>query len=65
MYFLHKDSQVPPPFYNTTNKVGAIFIPFEDMSIYLDIIRNEKPIYAYLNSNKPEWNSIRTSNKHQ
>ena len=63
MYFLHKDSQVPAPVFNTGNKVGAIFLPFEEMPIYLDIVRNEKPIYAYLNSTKPEWNGIRTSNE--
>ena len=63
MYFLHEDSPVPPPVYITANKVGAIFLPFKDMSVYMDMVRNEKPIYAYLNSVKPEWNSIRTSNE--
>jgi len=63
MYFLHEDSIVPNPTYHVPNKVGAIFLPFKDMPIYLDIVRNEKPIYAYLNSTKPEWNSIKTSNE--
>lgn len=63
MYFLHKDSQVPSPVFHPNTKVGAIFLPFEDMPIYLDIVRNEKPIYAYLNSSKPEWNGISTSNE--
>jgi hypothetical protein len=63
MYFLHPDSPVPPPVYIPANKVGAIFLPFSDMPIYLDIVRNEKPIYAYLNTDKPEWNSIKTANE--
>ncbi|WP_397363550.1 hypothetical protein [Olleya sp. R77988] len=61
IYFLHEDSPVPAPTYIPANKVGAIFLPFKDMPMYLDIVRNEKPIYAYLNSTKPEWNSIKTS----
>lgn len=63
LYFLHEDSPVATPVYNASTKVGAIFLPFEDMPIYLDILRNEKPVYAYLNSTKPEWNSLRTSNE--
>lgn len=62
-YFLHEDSAVPPPVYIPANKVGAIFLPFKDMPVYMDMVRNEKPIYAYLNTAKPEWNSIKTSNE--
>ncbi len=63
MYFLHPDSPVPAPIYNPKTKAGAIFLPFKEMPVYLDIVRNEKPIYAYLNSDKPEWNSIKTANE--
>ena len=47
--------------YVVANKVGAIFLPFEDMDQYVDMVRNEKPIYAYLNSDHPQWNSLKTS----
>ena len=63
MYFLHEDSPVPPPVYIEANKVGAIFLPFRDMPMYMDLIRNEKPIYAYMNTAHPEWNGIKTSNE--
>jgi hypothetical protein len=33
------------------------------MQHYVDLVRNEKPVYAYLNSDKPQWNSISTSNE--
>ena len=46
MYFLHEDSLVPDPVYIVANKVGAIFIPFKEMPVYIDMIRNEKPIWA-------------------
>jgi len=60
-YFLTEDSPVPDSVYIEANKVGAIFCPFEEMSAYVDLVRNEKPIYAYLNSAKPEWNNLSTS----
>lgn len=60
-YFLTEDSPVPNSVYVEANKVGAVFRPFEEMSAYVDLLRNEKPIYAYLNSSKPEWNNLSTS----
>ena len=60
-YFLTDDSPVPDPVYVVKNKVGAIFLPFKEMGPFVDLLRNEKPIYAYLNSDRPEWNSISTS----
>ena len=46
--------------YAVANKVGAIFLPFKEMPPFVDLLRNEKPIYAYLNSDKPEWNYVRS-----
>jgi len=60
-YFLTDDSPVPKPVYVVANKVGAIFLPFKEMEPFIDLLRNEKPIYAYLNSDRPDWNSISTS----
>lgn len=60
-YFLTDDSPVPKPTYVVGNKVGAIFLPFKEIGPFVDLLRNEKPVYAYLNSEKPDWNSIKTS----
>ena len=60
-YFLAPGSQVAQPTYIVANKVGAIFRPFEEMAAYVDMLRNERPVYAYLNSDKPQWNSLKTS----
>jgi len=60
-YFLGEDSQVPAPVYIPANRVGAIFLPFAQMPPFVDLVRNEKPVYAYLNTDKPEWNSLKTS----
>jgi hypothetical protein len=59
-YFLTDDSPVPAPVYVVANKVGAIFLPFKEMPPFVDLVRNEKPLYAYLNSDKPEWNHLKT-----
>jgi len=59
-YFLTDDSKVPGPVYIVANKVGAIFLPFAEMGPFVDILRNEKPVYAYMNSTRPEWNQLYT-----
>jgi hypothetical protein len=41
--------------------VGAIFVPFSELYQYVDIARNEKPLYASLNSDNPNWMSLTTS----
>lgn len=61
IYGLHPTSAVPAPVYIEANKVGAIFIPFANLQNYIDLVRNEKPIHVYLNSDQPNWNSLRTS----
>lgn len=61
VYGLHPSSLVPNPVYIEANKVGAIFIPYVELHNYIDLVRNEKPIHAYMNSITPNWNSLRTS----
>lgn len=62
IYGLHPSSPVPPaPVYNVPAKSGAIFVPFSDLPSYVDIVRNEKPIYARLDSDHPEWMCLSTS----
>lgn len=62
VYGLHPDSPVPAaPVYNVSGNVGAIFVPFSDLSNYVDILRNERPVYATLNSDNPNWMGLRTS----
>jgi hypothetical protein len=61
VYGLHPSSPVPAPVYIEANKVGAIFIPFVELGQYVELVRYEKPINVYLNSDKPGWNSLRTN----
>lgn len=62
VYGLHPDSPVPPkPVYNIAGRVGAIFVPFCDLQNYVDIVRNERPVYAFLAADHPEWMCLKTS----
>lgn len=60
-YFLAADSPVPKPTYEVDEQVGAIFLPFDAMGAFVDLLRNEKPIYAHLDSDNPGSNQIRTT----
>jgi hypothetical protein len=62
VYGLHPDSPVP---FNAVcdieARVGAIFVPFDSLPSYVDIVRNEKPVYATLNSENPNAMGLSTS----
>jgi hypothetical protein len=54
IYGLHPDSPVPPSAVcNWSVRLGAIFVPFADLSAYVDIVRNEEPVYARITSDDP------------
>ena len=61
IYFAAPGSEMAPPLYFPDKKIGSINIPVKEMLHYVDLLRNEKPVYAYLNSDQPEWNHIFTS----
>jgi hypothetical protein len=64
VYGLHPSSPLPPaPVYNIAGNVGAIFVPFGDLPQYVDIVRNEKPVYATLNSEQPNWMGLTTASE--
>nr|TFG55318.1 MAG: hypothetical protein E4H34_00725 [Hyphomicrobiales bacterium] len=55
IYGLHPNSPVPPsPVCNWSVRLGAIFVPFADFPAYVDIVRNEKPVYARVTSDDPD-----------
>ncbi|MFQ5528627.1 MAG: hypothetical protein ACE5GX_20525 [Thermoanaerobaculia bacterium] len=61
IYFAAPGSAMAPPRYFPNTKFGSINVPVDEMPHYVDLVRNEKPVYAYLNSDNPQWNSISTS----
>lgn len=63
VYFLSPDSDYPTPEINIAEKSGAIFMPVGNMMAFVDVLRNEKPIYGHLRADQPSWTSITTSNE--
>jgi hypothetical protein len=59
VYGLHPASPVPPaPYCDDAMTHGAIFVPFGELQSYVDILRNEKPVYGRLD---PEGMTLSTS----
>lgn len=63
VYFLDQKSDVPTPQVNLDEQNGAIFMPMSDMSTFIDILRNEKPIYGHLRGDNPQLTSVTTTNE--
>lgn len=63
VYFLAADSAVPDPQVDIANRRGAIFMPISDIHAFVDILRNERPIFGHLRGDYPQWTSVTTSNE--
>jgi len=48
LYLIFRDPSdtLPPNTYNSTSKIGVAYQPFSQFQHYLDLIRNEKPIWV-------------------
>ncbi len=60
-YFPADDSPVPAPTTTIGGKWGPVFLPKELMGQWTDMLRNEKPLYGYINTGHPEWTNVSTS----
>ncbi len=59
--FLADGSPYPQPIFEVDKKKGYMFMPMSDMLAFVDILRNESPIYGHLRGDRPEWTSVTTS----
>ncbi len=61
--FVAKDSLYPDPIIEGEGegKKGYMFMPISDMQAFVDILRNEKPIFGHLREDNPEWTSVTTT----
>jgi hypothetical protein len=49
VYGLHPRSLVPTSAYcDPTETFASIFVPFADLHQYVDLVRNERPVYGHL-----------------
>lgn len=63
VYFLSPDSDVPAPQVEIGDRRGAIFMSIGDIHAFVDILRNEKPIFGHLRGDYPQWTSVTTGNE--
>ena len=63
VYFLAPDSDTPAPQVDIANRRGAIFMPINDLFAFVDILRNESPIFGHLRGDFPQWTSVTTTNE--
>lgn len=61
VYMLDDASAYPTPVIELDHNRGYMFLPFRDINILVDLLRNEHPIYAHLRGDRPEWTSITTT----
>src|SRR5687767_7514880 len=62
VYFLHPGSE-GENFYKPGEDWAAAFVPAEHYLWYMDLLRNEKPVFAQVNSDTPEWNRLFTGSE--
>lgn len=60
VYILDDMSPVPVNTFIPERKRGTIFVPRWQFEWFIDLVRNEKPVYCYLNSDAPNWNALYT-----
>ncbi|MEO1287315.1 MAG: hypothetical protein AAFV93_06070 [Chloroflexota bacterium] len=63
VFFLADFSDFPDPQVDLANKTGAMFLPMSDMRTFVDVLRNEKPIYGHLRGDDPQLTSVTTTNE--
>lgn len=59
--FVAPESAVPLPIFDQEKNKGYMFMPISDLLAFVDILRNESPIFGHLRGDRPEWTSVTTS----
>lgn len=59
--FYGPESRFPEPIFDQENKKGYMFMPISDIMAFVDILRNEKPIFGHLRGDRPDWTSVTTT----
>ncbi len=59
--FIAPDSPVPAPSFNADERKAAMYMPISDLMAFVDTLRNEKPIYAFLDDARPDLISVLTN----
>ena len=63
IYFHKTDDPNVEPYdneVNINNMRATVFVPYYQYPIFIDLLRNESPIYALLDSDRPQYINIST-----
>ena len=61
IFFIPTDYNIPNNQTDFPKKTGWMFLPKEDYPFFIDLLRNEKPIYGHIYETVPQANRIATS----
>jgi len=60
VYFVPDGKKLPAGSCNISDKRGVIFRPISQMNLYLDILRNEKPVFVGMDDEYPSDSCVTT-----
>ncbi|MDT8435263.1 MAG: hypothetical protein RRA92_00785, partial [Gemmatimonadota bacterium] len=52
-YFLPAGAEMPAPLWNEDARVAVTFLPYDALLPFVDMLRNEKPIYGNIDTENP------------
>lgn len=61
VYFVDDGTPVPDPFYDVPNNKGFMFLDARFVGPFVDMLRNERPVYGHLRGDRPDWMSVTTA----
>ena len=59
VYFVNPGT--PTPQASVSNNIGIIYRPFDQMSAWLDVLRNEQPLYVYAHASAPDLSGVHSA----
>ena len=63
VYFVDDESPMPDPVLSRDGNVVTLFLRRELMPLWIDVLRNEKPIFGVIDTAHPSASHIATKNE--
>lgn len=62
-YFIPEAETPPDAIWNEDGRVGCAFLPFDALPAFVDILRNERPVMANIDTDRPADSFINTGDE--
>jgi hypothetical protein len=63
VYFVDDESPMPEPVVSRDGNVATLFLRSRLMPLWIDVLRNEKPIFGFIDTAQPGASHIATKNE--